>query len=172
MKSKEQFEFKVAGEYEKPAIWFKLRKKQVLIFPIALYESLWDCYNTRRIGKGIKASFQIFPKEVYGYYYDDSCGTYSIEYDRYDYVNSAIRALIELCKYVIGGNETVYNSFFKKTAEYMLTELQQIVIPKNYSQIFYDEVRVEDFNFRFTEPYSCDTIRNKNWKSYIQFFSL
>ena len=46
----------------------------------------------------------------------------------------------------------------------MLTDLHQIVIPKNYSQIFYDEVSIEDFNFRFLEPYSCDTpYVNQDW---------
>ena len=164
MESKEQFEFKVSGEYEKPAIWLGLHGKEVKIFPLPLFEMLWDCYQRRRVSPGIEAKFQIFPENVFGYYYDDSCGSYSIEYERDVFIQSAINALTALCKHVIDGNDTLYSSFTNETAEQMLTDLHQIVIPKNYSQIFYDEVSIEDFNFRFLEPYSCDTpYVNQDW---------
>lgn len=157
MKSKEQFVFKVASGSEKPAIWFRLREKEAMVFPMPLFESLWDCCKQRRICQGIEAFFQIFKDEVSGYYYDESCGSYCIEYDRDMFIDSAIHALTALCKYVIAGNESPYYEFTKETAEYMLTDLWHIAIPTNYNQIFFDEVSIEDFCFRFLEPYSCDT---------------
>ncbi len=157
MKSKEQFAFKVVDEYEKPAIWFNLRDKEVKIYPMPLFESLWECYNKRRISKEIEARFQIFGDKVCGYYYDDSCGSYSTEYERDTYINSAIQALTRLSNYVIEGNDSPYHSFTRETAEYMLADLKCLAIPKNYSQVFCDEVAIEDFSFQFVEPYSCDT---------------
>ena len=35
--------------------------------------------------------------------------------------------------------------------------LNNIVAPKNYSQIFRNEIKVEDFHFEFVEEYSCDS---------------
>ncbi len=157
IKSREQFVFKVADESEKPAIWLRLRKKEVMVFPIPLFESLWDCYKKRRISQGIEACFQFFKDEVFGYYYDETCGSYRIEHDRDKYIDSAISALTALCRHIIAGNESPYYRFDKETAEYMLTDLQHIVIPKSYAQLFYDEISVEDFSFRFLEPYNCDT---------------
>ena len=157
MKSKEQFEFKVSDEYENPAIWARLHGKEVMVFLMPLFESLNECYQKRRISPGIAARFQIFKDEVTGYYYDDSCGSYQTDYDRETYIASAIHALTALCNHILAGHKTPYTSFSGKTAEQMLIDLQHLVIPKSYSQIFYNEVQIEDFSFRFLEPYSCDT---------------
>ena len=56
MKSKEQFEFKVFGQYEYHAIWFKLKEKEVMFFPIPLFESLCECSQKRHISQGIVAT--------------------------------------------------------------------------------------------------------------------
>lgn len=157
IKSNERFEFKVYGEYEKPAIWFRLREKEVIIFPLPLLESLWDCNKRRCLCHGIEARFLIFKNKVFGYYYDETCGSYSIEYERDVYIDSALRALTVLCKHITEGNDTLYASFTNKMAEQMQIDLQQIVIPKNYSQIYYDKILIEDFSFRFIETYSYDT---------------
>ena len=176
MKSKEQFEFKVSGDYENPAIWFRLHEKEVMVFPLPLFESLYECYQKRCIGPGIVANYQFFKDDVWGYYYDESCGSYQINYDRKTYIASAIRALTALCNHVLAGQKTPYTSFYDQTAEQMLIELRHIVIPKNYSQIFYDEVQIEDFSFRFLEPYSCDTpfeikIGDRKYVSYLSDWS-
>lgn len=172
MKSREQFEFKVSGEYEEPAIWFKLREKEVMFFPLPLFESLCECDKTRYISPGINARFQIFPDDVSAYYRDDTCGYYRIEYERDVYIDSAIRALTALCQHIIEGNGTPYTSFTSKTAKQMLVELQQISIPTKYYMISYDEIKLEDFSFRFLEPYNCDTayeikIGNRKYVSHI-----
>lgn len=177
MKSKEQFEFKVFGQYEYPAIWFKLQEKEVIVFPIPLFESLCECSQKRHISQGIVANYQFFKDEVCGYYYDDSCGSYHIDYDRETYLSSAIQALKALCNHVLAGHKTPYTSFSGKVAEQMLIELQHLVIPKSYSQVFYDEVQIEDFSFRFLKPYSCDTpfeikIGNRKYVSYLSDWSI
>ena len=176
MKSKEQFEFKVFGQYKDPAICFKLKEKEVMVFPKPLFESLCECNQKRHICQGIVANYQLFKDEVCGYYYDDSCGSYHIDYDRETYLSSAIQALTALCNHVLAGHKTPYTSFSGKAAVQMLIELQHLVIPKNYSQVFYDEVQIEDFSFRFLKPYSCDTpfeikIGNRKYVSYLSDWS-
>ena len=37
------FEFKTANGKEKPAIWFRLRNRDVIVEPLGLYDVLWDC---------------------------------------------------------------------------------------------------------------------------------
>lgn len=106
MKSKEQFEFKVFGQYEDPAICFKLKEKEVMVFPIPLFESLCECNQKRHISQGIVANYQFFKDEVCGYYYDDSCGSYHIDYDRETYLSTAIQALTALCNHVLAGHKT------------------------------------------------------------------
>ncbi len=157
IKSNKQFSFKVADDNEKPAIWLRLREKEVMVLPMPLFESLCGYEKQLYISKGIKASFHIYKNEVSGYYYDETCGSYQIEYERDMFVDSAISALTALCQSVIAGNEPPYNRFTKETAECMLIDLQHIVIPKSCAQIFYEEIHVEDFNFRILEPYNCDT---------------
>ena len=156
-KSTYRFEFKTAGGLNQPAIWFQIQEKEVFIFPLALYDILWICDKEHRLSKEITVSFQIFPNEVVGYYYDDSRGTYQIEHDRNAFIDSAFKALKDLCNYVIKNGTCIYHDFTAETAECMLLGLDYLNIPKNYSQIFFNEISIEDFSFRFIEPYSCDT---------------
>ena len=53
MKSKEQFEFKVFGQYKDPAICFKLKEKEVMVFPIPLFESLCECNQKESINSTV-----------------------------------------------------------------------------------------------------------------------
>lgn len=172
MKSLDFFKFKFAAGYDKPAIWLTLHEREVAIYPFALYELFWDCYKRRRISQGVEARFQILKEEVDGYYHDDAYGSYHIEYDRDMFLNSAIQALQDLCNHVIGEGDTLYHSFPKETAQHLLVDLGSMKIPKNYSQVFYDEVSIEEFHFKFLEPYSCDTpyeikIGDRTYKSYL-----
>lgn len=156
-KSNNIFEFKIAAGQDLPAIWFMPKKKEVCIFPLELYAILWECNKEHRISHGIKARFQIFSQEVFGYYFDDSCGTYQIEYNRDAFINSAIKALKDLCYYVIKNGVCFYRNFTVETAEALLLGIDNLRIPRNYSQIFFNEIRIDDFSFRFLDPYSCDT---------------
>lgn len=155
--STNRFEFKTAGGLDQPAIWFLLREKDVFIFPLELYGILWECRMKHRISSGITGSFQIFCNEVFGTYYDDSCGTYQIEYDRNAFIDSAVKALKDLCNHVIKNGTCMYRNFTAETAECLLIGLDCLSIPRNYSQVFFDEISIENFSFRFIEPYSCDT---------------
>ena len=156
-KSTNKFEFKTAGGLDQPAIWFRIQEKEVFIFPLALYDVLWNCYKEHRLSAEITVRFQIFHDEVFGTYYDDSCGTYQIEHDRNAFISSASEALKDLCNYVIRNGACIYHEFTAETAEGLLLGLDDLSIPKNYSQIFFNEIRIEDFSFKFIEPYGCDT---------------
>lgn len=156
-RSTNKFEFKIAAGQDLPAIWFNLRDKEVLIYPTKLYEILWDCYRKRRISPSITAQFQIFSDDALGIYFDNSCGAYKIEYNRETFVNSAFKALKDLCGFVIECGACYYRDFTVDTAEALLLGINNLSIPQNYSQIFFDEICIEDFSFRFLEPYRCDT---------------
>lgn len=175
-KSINKFEFKIAAGQDLPAIWFMPKKKEVCVFPLELYAILWKCDKKHRISQEITASFQIFREEVCGYYFDDSCGAYQIEYNRDVFINSAIKALKDLCHYVIKNEICYYRNFTAKTAEALLFGIDNLSIPRNYSQIFFNEIRMEDFNFRFLEPYSGDTayeikIGNRSYRSNLSDWS-
>ena len=157
MKNISKFEFKVANGLDKPAIWFLFKDKEEMVYPLALYDTLWDCYKERYFGRGIHATFQIFKDEVCGYFHDRYCGDYHINYERDVFLSSAQTALKMLCEAVIHGKQTAYMNFQTRTAEQMLIGLQQLNIPRNYSQIFDNEICVERFCFEFVEPYRCDT---------------
>lgn len=152
-----KFEFKIAGDSEQPAIWFKLQEREVFIYPLRLYGLLWQCNEKTYFAPGITAELQIFSDEVYGIYYDDSCGTCKIEHDKQAFIDSAIMALNDLCKYTIKNRTCFYPDFTVKTAESLLTGIENLRIPNNYNQIFYDEICHEEFSFKFVEAYSCDT---------------
>lgn len=158
MKSTEKFRFEASEGKVRPTILLRLHERDVVIYPLSLFELLWNCNEKRIISPaGIEASFQIFEGEVIGRYYDRACGSYSIEYNRNDFINSAIQALKSFCHHVIKYNESPLSSFTSTTAEHLLIGLNDLVIPKNYIHILSDEVNIEEFSFRFLEPYSCDT---------------
>ncbi|MBR5684782.1 MAG: hypothetical protein IKX18_01350 [Muribaculaceae bacterium] len=144
------FEFKVADGTDKPAIWFTLQGKEILIFPLVLYHSLWG-WNSDKFyfSPSILASISIFNDEVICDFKDESCGEYRIEYQKPLFVDSAVKALKNLCNAVINGVQTIYEDDFKeKAAKRMLDGL---------TGIFHKEKLIESFTFNFVEPYSCDT---------------
>ncbi len=151
------FQFKVANGIDKPAIWFMLHDREVMIFPYELYNILFDCSRERWICREVKAHFQFFSDEVCGYYNDTSYGSYHRTYQRSVFIESAIQSLKDLSNAVIRCEQTEYNNFNVHAAEQMRVGLKALVIPKNYSQLFEDDIREEPFSFEFVEPYSCDT---------------
>lgn len=171
-KSINKFEFKIAAGQDLPAIWFIPKKKEVCVFPLELFAILWECDKEHRISHDIKARFLFFPEKVFGNYFDDSCGAYQIEYTRNAFINSAIKALKDLCHYVIKDGVCYYCNFTVETAEALLLGIDDLSIPRNYSQIFFKEIRIDNFSFRFIESYSCDTayeikIGNRSYISYL-----
>lgn len=173
---KQLFQFKVANSIDKPAIWFELHDREVMISPFELYNILFDCFRERWICAGVKAQFQIFSKEVCGFFFDASYGSYQETYQRGVFIESAIQSLKDLCNAVIRGDETAYQNIKHHAAEQMLAGLKDIIVPQSYAQIREDEVKIEPFEFEFVEPYSCDTnyvisIGDREYKSALSDWS-
>lgn len=160
-----RFEYKVAEGTDKPAIWFSLQGKEVLIFPLVLYHSLWGCNSEKfYLSPGILARISKFNNEVICDFKDESRGDYRIEYQKPHFVDSAIKSLIDLCNAVVNGEQTVYEDDFKeKAAKRMLDGLKDRKFEKNM---------IERFTFNFVEPYACDThfvitIGDRGYEAYL-----
>lgn len=152
-----EFEFKTANGIKKPAIWFRLRNRDVIVNPFGLYDVLWDCSGKLIFSSRVYAKFQIFDDDVYGSFQDDSFGFYHFEYPTNIFLESAIQSLNALCCYVIEGKATEYGSFTKYAAIKMKEGLEDLNVPTKYYQILQDDVKIEQFSFKFVEPYVCDT---------------
>ena len=157
MKDTNIFEYKVANGVDKPAIWFHLNNKEVIVHPYGLYNILSDCYGERDFSHGIKAHFQIFKDEVCGYFHDDSVGYYHIDFQRESFIESIQQSLKALCEAVLSGKEIIYEDVKSVSAKKLLIGLENIVVPQSYYQILRDEIDVEPFSFNFVEPYDIDT---------------
>ena len=169
-----RFEFKVTNSEEKPAIWFKLQNREVCVSPLSLFDILHDCYQERLFCRGVKAKFQIFRDEVCGYFFDDSCGYYVVDYQRDCFLESAIQSLKDLCNAVVQKEQVLYdgNSFKEETATQMLLGLNNLNIPESYYQITDDDIKVERFFFGFVKPYDRDTqyvikVGNRKFSSWL-----
>lgn len=158
----ERFQFKVKNDNTKPAIWFQLRNKNVVVNPLMLYNLLWNYSMEDYFCQGISAHFLILKDEVYGSFQDNSCGHYDIEFHRDTFLESAQKSLNDLCNSVILGEDSAYERFGKETAVKMQIGLHDLLIPSNYHQMNIEEINVEEFSFIFTEPFNCDTSYNIN----------
>ena len=137
-------------------IYINLKGEERMVFPYELFKILWNCNERRNLSKGVEARFQIFQKEVWGYYFDDKNGHFGECYNRDFFINSAIQSLKDLCV-SIQREETVYCNIRIPHSERLMEGLNNLVVPKNYSQVFRKEIKVEDFHFEFIEEYSCDS---------------
>lgn len=146
------FEFKVGNGEDKPAIWFKLHGREEKIHPFELFRILWDSLDELNICNMVKAKIHILTDSVYCSYNDGTCGYYSEEYPRNQYINSAIDSLKNLCETVVREEKTAYSYFESKAAKQMLAGLKALIIPKRD-----DDIKMDRFSFSFIEPYSCDT---------------
>ena len=153
----DKFEFKTANSKEKPAIWFRLRNRNVIVEPLGLYDVLWDCNRKHYFSYGVYAQFLILDDGIYGSFQDSSYGNYEFEYSKSIFLESAIQSLNALCCYVIEGKATEYGSFTKYAAIKMKEGLEYLNVPAKYYQILEDDVKIEQFSFKFVEPYVCDT---------------
>lgn len=148
-----------------------------MVYPLALYQLLWDCYSDIYFCQAINARFHIFNEEVCGYYHDDVFGYYYEEYQRNSFLESAIQTLKELCDVVLNDEETAYNNFGVDAAKQMKVGLRELIIPRNCCQIKENEIKVEQFSFDFTEPFCCDTryvikIGERKYESYLSEWTL
>ena len=151
------FQFKIANGNDKPAIWFMLLDREMMVYPYVLYSILWDDCVNYWFCRGIKATFHIFSDEVCGYFYDESCGSYNIDYQKDCFIESALQSLNDLCNTILRGEQTEYKDFNIHAAEQLLVGLNDLAVPRSYSQIFDNDIKIEPFVFEFEEPYACDT---------------
>ena len=173
----ECFKYKRTAPIEKPAIWFRLHDRVVMVYPFALYHLLWNCDREESFCQGVKARFQIFKEVVCGHYQDDELGYYNEEYQRNNFLESAIQTLKEICDTIISGKETAYKDLGTDATEKIQVGLQALIIPRNYSQIKENEIKIEPFSFNFTEPFNCDTryeikIGERKYDSYLSEWRL
>lgn len=166
------FTLKNANDSNKPAIWFKLHGRNVIVYPLELYKTFWCCDEKHYIANGIIANFLILSDIVFGSFYDNLYGYYRIDFLRDDFIESAKKCLREICQTIIRGEEVYYKKISKQTAKQILQGLDYLTIPQNCTQIHLDEINIEEFVFKFTEPYSFDTpyiikIGNRTYESYL-----
>lgn len=156
---KKIFQYKSIAAEQPRGIYIELNGWERLVLPKMLYETLWDCYTRRRLCQNIEAKFQIFPNEVVGYFFDYSKGYYSIEFDRKLFITSAKESLRLFCEDVLSFIPTVYGEDYFRVghAERLVEGLEAMAIPRNYSQLFSADVRVEDFTFKFVDDYDVYT---------------
>lgn len=148
MKDTNIFEFKVANGVDKPAIWFKLHGREVIIHPYNLYDILWQFSKRHYICWEIQAEFSFLEDEVCGTFDDEIYGLYKINFDKSSFVESAILALKKCCDAVLGNEEVRYDDYGERAAKQMLIGLKDL---KN------NDNTIEHFSFEFVEPYACDT---------------
>ena len=158
MDSKDKFIFKTTAKQHKPAIWFRLRGRDAIIYPRELYSMLWGNESDYWISFSVKARCGIFAEEVDVSYTDRACNCfYEMAYERESFIGSAIQALKELCQWVLQGKETAYHKFTENTAKSMLEGLVYMIVPRCSYQTLQNEVKTENFSFKFLAPYACDT---------------
>lgn len=138
-------------------IYINLKGEERMVFPYELFNVLWNCNEKRNLSKDTEAKFQIFQKEVWGYYFDSKNGYYSECYNRDIFVNSAIKSLKDLCVFIQKEETSIYNNIRIPHSERLMEGLNNLLLPKNYSQVFRKEIKVEYFHFEFVEEYSCDS---------------
>ncbi len=151
--NKDRFQYKIANGIDKPAIWFRIHEREVLIFPLNLYNALWGDYSQFLFSKEIKASFRIFKDSVYGSFHDDIFGYYYINFAKDCFIDSAIQTLHDLSDAILRGEETAYGKYKKNTAEHLKTGLLDLENKRKNDE----GVTIEHFSFKFIEAYCCDT---------------
>lgn len=164
--------FEIKEVDSKTGIYITINNIERLVYPYELFNALWDCYEKRYICGTVEAKFQILTTEVWGYYFDTNKGYLEICYNRGEFINSAIQSLRDLCDFILNDKEVAYNNIRISHAESLLDGLNNLVIPRNYSQVFQNEIKVEEFYFDFIEGYSSDIgfelkIGSRSYRSYL-----
>ncbi len=183
-KSTSTFRFRKAKGEDAPAIWFRLHGRDVMVYPLALYDALWGHCRNERFCYGIKADILICRdgKSTYCEFFDDDFGYYTIWYMQDTFIDSATRSLTDFCAAVIRGESTLYNKHEAlevdvkpQAAEDMLVGLQELATRVRYPRSV-EDMKIERFAFGFTEPYNGDTtfvvrIGNRKFESYLSDWS-
>lgn len=153
------FQYKSLGADAPKGIYITLQGEDRKVYPYELFAMLWQPRTRRLLCEGVEADFYIFSDSVDGIFFDYKHGRYKIEFKRGDFISSAVLSLRQLCDDILNMRPTTYGEEYMRVAhaERMVEGLDALRIPKNCTQLFSTDIKVEKFTFEFTEEYSCDT---------------
>ena len=103
------------------------------------------------------ASFHIYSDEVCGDFKDKHIGIYRIIFDKEQFIDTAKKSLKELCRWCLEGKETIYGDYKPHELNRLKECIDGLQFPRSHSQVFANDIKIEEFTFEFTEPYCCDT---------------
>lgn len=153
------FEYKSLVSDAPRGIYITLQGEDRKVYPYELFAMLWQPRTRRLLCEGVEADFWIFLESVDGTFFDYKHGRYKIEFKREDFISSAVSSLRQLCDDMLNMRPTIYGEKYMRIAhaERMVEGLDALRIPRNCTQLFSTDIKVEKFTFEFIEEYSCDT---------------
>ena len=140
-------------------IYITLHGEDRKVYPYELFTMLWQPHTRRLLCEGVEADVLIFKDTAYSMFFDYKYGRYEIEFERKDFISSAVMSLRQLCDDIVNSRPTTYGKKYMRIphADRMIEGLNAMCIPQNCTQLFSTDVKIEKFTFEFTEEYSCDT---------------
>lgn len=153
------FEYKSLVTDAPRGIYITLQGEDRKVYPYELFAMLWQPSTRRLLCEVVEADFWIFLESVDGTFFDYKHGRYKVEFKREDFISSAVSSLRQLCDDMLNMRPTIYGEKYMRIAhaERMIEGLDALRIPRNCTQLFSTDIKVEKFTFEFTEEYSCDT---------------
>lgn len=153
------FQYKSLVPSTPKGIYITLQGVDRKVYPYELFAMLWQPRVRRLLCEGVEANFYIFNDIIDSMFFDYKHGRYEIEFEREDFISSAVSSLRQLCDDILNMRPTTYGEKYMRIAhaERMVEGLDAMRITRNCTQLFSTDVKVEKFTFEFTEEYSCDT---------------
>ena len=153
------FEYKSLVPDAPKGIYITLQGEDRKVYPYELFAMLWQPRTRRLLCEGVEADVLIFKDTINSTFFDYKHGLYQIEFKREDFISSAVSSLRQLCDDILNMRPTIYGEKYMRIAhaERMVEGLDALRIPRNCTQLFSTDIKVEKFTFEFTEEYSCDT---------------
>ena len=153
------FQYKSLVPDAAKGIYITLQGEDRKVYSYELFTMLWQPRVRRLLCEDVEADCWIFKDTVDCTFFDYKRGRYRIEFKRDDFISSAVLSLRQLCDDIFNSRPTTYGEKYMRIphAERMIEGLNAMCIPKNCTQLFSTDVKVEKFTFEFTEEYSCDT---------------
>lgn len=150
------FQYKSLVPDTPKGIYITLQGEDRKVYPYELFAMLWQPRVRRLLCEGVEANFYIFNDIIDSMFFDYKHGRYEIEFEREDFISSAVSSLRQLCDDILNMRPTTYGEKYMRIAhaERMVEGLDAM---RNCTQLFSTDVKVEKFTFEFSEEYSCDT---------------
>lgn len=145
--------------FKNNAIWIMLKGKDRMVFPYALLELLWDCFQERKLCPNVRVRAQFFKDKVYCYFFDYDNGMCQIEWSRDAFIGSAKNVLNQYCenRFHIEDADNPYHSIRCPHAGILQETLKNLHLSRSYHQIFIEDIKIVDFFFLFADKYDYDT---------------